>query len=146
MDAETSNLLTNGGLVLTGGMLMKLADVGFKAWQSRNQKTEITPDPLHAHITKDPKFVTAGEFNERMKKVDGEFTSVRGEIKDLRADISTGNRAVLQKLDEIDKRSEDRAISLNRRIDPMIEKVAANSEAVEFMKAAAIKASVGGRK
>ena len=144
MDAETSNLLTNGGLVLTGGMLMKLADVGFKAWQSRNQKTEITPDPLH--ITKAPKFVTAGEFNERMKKVDSEFTSVRGEIKDLRADISTGNRAVLQKLDEIDKRSENRAISLNRRIDPMIEKVAANSEAVDFMKAAAIKASVGGRK
>ena len=121
------------------------------AWlRSRNQKTEIAPDPLNVkgdiNMRKDQKYVSAGEFNERMKKVDGDIAAVRNDVSMLRSDISNSNRAVIDKLDEIDKRSEDRAIALNRRMDPLIEKVAANSEAVDFIKKAAINSSVGGKK
>ena len=121
------------------------------AWlRSRHQKTEIDPTPLPVtgaiNMRKDQKYVSTGEFNERMKKVDGDIAAVRNDVSMLRSDINNSNRAVIDKLDEIDKRSEDRAIALNRRMDPLIEKVAANSEAVDFIKKAAINSSVGGKK
>ena len=121
------------------------------AWlRSRHQKTEIDPTPLPVtgaiNMRKDQKYVSAGEFNERMKKVDGDIAAVRNDVSMLRSDITNSNRAVIDKLDEIDKRSEDRAIALNRRMDPLIEKVAANSEAVDFIKKAAINSTVGGKK
>ena len=121
------------------------------AWlRSRHQKTEIGPTPLPVtgaiDMRKDQKYVSTGEFNERMKKVDGDIAAVRNDVSMLRSDINNSNRAVIDKLDEIDKRSEDRAIALNRRMDPIIEKVAANSEAVDFIKKAAINSSVGGKK
>ena len=140
------------GLTLTlGGTTLALVAKEIVAWlRSRNQKTEIAPDPLNVkgdiNMRKDQKYVSTGEFNERMKKVDGDIAAVRNDVSMLRSDISNSNRAVIDKLDEIDKRSEDRAIALNRRMDPIIEKVAANSEAVDFIKKAAINSSVGGKK
>ena len=121
------------------------------AWlRSRHQKTEIDPTPLPVtgdiNMRRDQKYVSTGEFNERMKKVDGDIAAVRNDVSMLRSDINISNRAVIDKLDEIDKRSEDRAIALNRRMDPIIEKVAANSEAVDFIKKAAINSTVGGKK
>ena len=90
------------------------------------------------HTVPRPEYVPTDVFNERMKKVDGDIAVVRGEVSALRSDITNGNIAVLNKLDELDKRSEDRAIALNRRMDPLIEKVAKNSEAVDFLKAASL--------
>ena len=121
------------------------------AWlRSRHQKTEIDPTPLPVkgdiNMRRDQKYVSTGEFNERMKKVDGDIAAVRNDVSMLRSDINNSNRAVIDKLDEIDKRSEDRAIALNRRMDPLIEKVAANSEAVDFIKKAAINSTIGGKK
>ena len=86
------------------------------------------------HTAPRVKYVSAGEFNERMKKVDGDIAAVRGEVSALRSDITTGNLAVINKLDEIDKRSEGRSAALYRRIDPIVEKTAANNEAVFFLK------------
>ena len=82
----------------------------------------------------------------RRSLADGDIAAVRNDVSMLRSDITNSYRAVIDKLDEIDKRSEDRAIALNRRMDPLIEKVAANSEAVDFIKKAAINATVGGKK
>lgn len=110
----------------------------------RGRKTTIDNDPIN--VNKLDKYVSRGEFNQRMEKVDGDIAGVRSEVSALRSDITNSNRAVIDKLDELDKRSEDRAIALNRRIDPIIEKVAANSEAVDFIKKAAINATVGGKK
>ena len=46
----------------TIGLLIK----EFFAWRrSRNQKTEIAPDPLHVERT--PKYVTVQEFNQRFE-------------------------------------------------------------------------------
>ncbi len=145
--------LTDGMTLTLGATTTGLIVKEILAWlRTRHQRATIKSDPSPFPITgevkqtKDPKYVTAGEFNERMKKVDGDIAGVRGEISSLRSDITNSNRAVIAKLDEIDKRSEDRACALNRRIDPLIEKVAANSEAVDFIKKAAIDATVGGKK
>ena len=93
--------------------------------------------------TTKPVFVTVGEFNTRLGKVEQD-------IKDLRVDIQSGNSAVMAKLDEIDQRSETRALELNRRIDPVIERVAANAEAVTMLKDdirdARRAATIGGKK
>ena len=110
----------------------------------RGKKTTIDNDPIN--VNKLDKYVSRGEFNQRMERVDRDVAGLRNDVSMLRSDITNSNRAVIDKLDEIDKRSEDRAIALNRRMDPLIEKVAANSEAVDFIKKAAINSSVGGKK
>lgn len=110
----------------------------------RGRKTTIDNDPIN--VNKLDKYVSRGEFNQRMERVDRDVAGLRNDVSMLRSDITNSNRAVIDKLDEIDKRSEDRAIALNRRMDPLIEKVAANSEAVDFIKKAAINSTVGGKK
>lgn len=137
-------------LAIGGGAVTAIAGV-LGAWiKARFGRTTVEPNPLpvtgEIQTRRDSKYVTAGEFNERMRKVDGDIAGVRAEVSSLRSDITASNRTVIAKLDEIDKRSEDRAIALNRRMDPLIEKVAANSEAVDFIKKAAIDATVGGKK
>ena len=49
-------------------------------------KTEIAPDPLNVKNEKKPVFVTVGEFNTRLGKVEQD-------IKDLRGDIQSSNAA-----------------------------------------------------
>ena len=127
------------GATTTGFVVKELL-----AWlRNRNQRTEIAPSPLDVKNEKKPTYVTVGEFNTRLGKVEQD-------IKDLRGDIQTGNSAVIAKLDEIDQRSETRALELNRRIDPVIEKVAANAEAIGMMKddirEARRAATIGGKK
>ena len=114
------------------------------AWiKARYGRTTVEPDPLNVRNEKKPVFVTVGEFNTRLGKVEQD-------IKDLRVDIQSGNSAVMAKLDEIDQRSETRALELNRRIDPVIERVAANAEAVTMLKDdirdARRAATIGGKK
>lgn len=145
-------------LTVGGAAVSALAGVAGAYIKAKFGKTEI-PQPMKTELThmplpvtgdismrKDQKYVSTGEFNERMKKVDSDIAAVRNDVSILRSDITNSNRAVIEKLDEIDKRSEDRAIALNRRMDPLIEKVAANSEAVDFIKKAAINSTVGGKK
>ena len=41
---------------------------------------------------------------------------------------------IFRKLDENDKKSEERTTATHRRLDPLLEKVAANTEAIKIMK------------
>jgi len=63
MDVET--IIQGGGLVLSGGVVVKLLDWARAAWTARNQRTEITPDPIN--VRKEDKFVTRGEFNRHVE-------------------------------------------------------------------------------
>ena len=64
--------------------------------------------------------------------------------------IEESTRSILNKLDDIDNRAEQRSENLHRRLDPIIEKVAASSAKVEMMDAvirdAAKAANIGGKK
>lgn len=90
--------------------------------------------------------------------VDGDVRTVGpyvtcGECKQHRAAINRridtveqSTRTIINKLDEIDTRAETRSENLHRRLDPIVAQVAANSEAVDFIKKAAINSTVGGKK
>ena len=102
-------------------------------------KTEIAPDPLNVKNEKKPVFVTVGEFNTRLGKVEQD-------IKDLRGDIQSSNAAVLAKLDENDQRSEERAQATHRRLDPFIQELGAVHGKMEIIEKAALSATMGGKK
>ena len=102
-------------------------------------KTEIAPDPLNVKNEKKPVFVTVGEFNTRLGKVEQD-------IKDLRGDIQSSNAAVLAKLDENDQRSEERARQTHLRLDPFIRELGAVHGKMDIIEKAALSATIGGKK
>lgn len=136
---ELSEIIQGGGLVLSGGVVMKLLDWARSAWTARNQRTEITPDPLNVKNEKKPVYVTVGEFNTRLGKVEQD-------IKDLRGDIQSSNAAVLAKLDENDQRSEERARQTHLRLDPFIRELGAVHGKMDIIEKAALSATIGGKK
>lgn len=137
MDAET--VIQGGGLVVSGALVAKAGD-WFMAWlRARSQKTEITPDPLHVQSQKTPVYVTIGEFNRRMDETNARVTRIEGEIK-------ANNDRVMQKLDEIDNRNEERSIKTHQRLDPLVEEIGRLRGKVEYIETAAVQATIGGKK
>ena len=136
---EVGEIIQGGGLVVGGALLTKLLDWAKTAWAARNQRTEIATDPLNVKNEKKPTFVTVGEFNTRLGKVEDD-------IKDLRDDIQSSNAAVLAKLDENDRRSEERALKTHQRLDPFIREVGAMHGKMEIVEKAALSATMGGKK
>ena len=92
-------------------------------WKSRQAVKVEQP----VEVSKRPAFITVAECNRRMCEMEQRIDTHIGRI-------NATLEKIMAKLDEIDQRSEERAIALNRRIDPIIEKVAANSAAIEFLK------------
>lgn len=120
---ETGEIIQNGGLVIGGGLMAQLMNWGRDWWKAR-QAVKVE-QPLE--VSKRPAFITVAECNRRMCEMEQRIDSHIGRIN------STLEK-IVSKLDEIDQRGEERAIALNRRIDPVIEKVAANSASIEFLK------------
>ena len=119
-------------LVVGGGAVSAVAGV-VGAWiKARYGKTEV-PQPLETERV--GPYVTCGECKQHRaaigKRIDG---------------IEATSGAILRKLDEIDTRAEERAQQTHRRLDPFIEKVAANSEAIENIKRLAFNSTIGGKK
>ena len=122
------------GVSLTvGGAAVSAVAGVVGAWiKARYGKTEV-PQPLVTERV--GPYVTCGECKQRRaaigKRIDG---------------IEATSGAILRKLDEIDTRAEERAQQTHRRLDPFIEKVAANSEAIDNLKQLAFNATMGGKK
>lgn len=131
----TDGLTLTLGATTTGFIVKELV-----AWvRGRNQRTEIAPDPLNVHTEKKPAYVPVAECNRRMCEHAERMTRLEGEVK-------ASNAAVIKKLDDIDTRAEERALAAQRRLDPIIGKVAANSEAIENIKRLAFDSTMGGHK
>ena len=125
------------GATTTGFLVKELI-----AWlRSRNQRTEISPNPLpvEGEIAKKQSFVTVGECNRRMCEHDQRLAKLDDEIK-------RSNDSVIAKLDELDTRNEERAQQTHRRIDPLIEELGRVRGKMEFIENAAVKATIGGKK
>ena len=119
-------------LTMGGAAVSAIAGV-VGAWvKARYGKTEV-PQPLETERV--GPYVTCGECKQHRaaigKRIDG---------------IEATSGAILRKLDEIDTRAEERAQQTHRRLDPFIEKVAANSEAIDNLKQLAFNATMGGHK
>ena len=123
--------LTMGGAAVTA-----LAGVAGAFIKAKWGKTNI-PQPMETSQV--GPFVTCGECKQHRAAIGKRIDT-----------IETTSHAILAKLDEIDTRAEVRSENLHRRLDPVIEKVAANSakiEAFEFtVREAAKAATIGGKK
>ncbi|MCR5752763.1 MAG: hypothetical protein K6G91_12465 [Kiritimatiellae bacterium] len=123
--------LTMGGAAVTA-----LAGVAGAYIKAKFGKTEI-PQPMET--TKVGPFVTCGECKQHREAIGKRIDS-----------IESSTRKIIDKLDEIDTRAEKRSVDLHRRLDPIIEKVAANSAKIDVFESTvrdALKSStVGGRK
>ena len=132
------------GLSLTIGGTLGAAIVSavVKIYTSRaHASATAVPQPCKVEQVND--CISVKECNRRMKELEDRMDK-------MDARFATGFENILKKLDAMDKRSEDRAIALNRRIDPMIESLAQTRGRVDIIneqvRDAWQKATVGGRK
>jgi hypothetical protein len=75
---ELTDIIQGGGLVLSGAALTKIVGIAIKAWTARNQKTEVANDPLN--VNKLDKYVTRGEFNNTIERMERENNSAHENI------------------------------------------------------------------
>lgn len=134
--------LTSGVFLSAGafGALCGVASAWIKAKFGQKVRAEI-PQPCEVHQMND--CVSVKECNRRMR-------SLEERMDKMEQRFAGGFDNILRKLDAMDKRSEDRAIALNRRIDPMMERVAECRGQVELMKEQSVEAfkaaTLGGSK
>ena len=123
-------------LAIGGGAVTAIAGVVGAYIKAKFGKTEI-PQPMETQQV--GPFVTCGECKQHRAAIGKRIDT-----------IETSTRTIINKLDEIDTRAEQRSENLHRRLDPIIEKVAANSAKVEVIENTvrdAVKAAtVGGKK
>ena len=121
-------------LAVGGGAVTAIAGV-VGAWiKAKFGKTQI-PQPMETSQV--GPFVTCGECKQHRAAIGKRIDT-----------IETSTRPIINKLDEIDTRAEQRSDNLHRRLDPIIEKVAANSAKVDMIentvREAAKAATIGG--
>ena len=123
--------LTMGGAAVTA-----IAGVAGAYIKAKFGKTQI-PQPMETSQV--GPFVTCGECKQHRAAIGKRIDT-----------IETSTRTIINKLDEIDTRAEQRSENLHRRLDPRIEKVAANSAKVDMIenavREAAKAATVGGKR
>ena len=122
------------------GMAAVISAIGGILWGGRNLKKKLAEqesdlrttiaNELRAKITNDPLHV----------QQQGPFVSI-GECKQYRCAMEKrldGALASVEKLpamiEDLDKKAEKRSVDLHRRLDPIAERCAANTEAIEFLK------------
>lgn len=132
MDGETTGVIISTGAF---SALCTLAATWIKA--KIGTKATIEPDPLN--VKKVEGCITVGECNRRMKDFDERLGK-------LERRFAVGFDNILAKLDAMDRKSEERAIALNRRVDPIVEKVSHLAGQLETFKDLAKATTLGGKK
>ena len=122
-------------LAIGGGAVTAIAGVVGAYIKAKFGKTQI-PQPMETQQV--GPFVTCGECKQHRAAIGKRIDT-----------IETSTRTIINKLDEIDTRAEQRSENLHRRLDPIIEKVAANSAKVDMIentvREAAKAATIGGK-
>lgn len=122
-------------LAVGGGAVTAIAGVVGAYIKARFGKTKI-PQPMETSQV--GPFVTCGECKQHRAAIGKRIDT-----------IETSTRTIINKLDEIDTRAEQRSENLHRRLDPIIEKVAANSAKIDVfentVREAAKAATIGGK-
>lgn len=122
-------------LAIGGGAVTAIAGVVGAYIKAKFGKTQI-PQPMETQQV--GPFVTCGECKQHRAAIGKRIDT-----------IETSTRSILNKLDEIDTRAEQRSENLHRRLDPIIEKVAANSAKIDLFEStvrdAAKAANIGGK-
>lgn len=112
----------------TGALLIKEL---FSWLRVKYAKTKI-PQPLETHLK--PDFVSTSECNRRMKDFDERLSN-------LERRFTVGFDNILAKLDAMDRKSEERAIACNRRLDPIVQKTSEIAGKVDIIERKVFKIS-----
>ena len=126
MEVDGINLAVGGGAV---SALAGLAGAWIKA---KFGKTTV-PQPLETR--EEPRFVTCEQCAEHRAAINARID-----------DIGPALGRVFKKLDENDKRAEERAQATHRRLDPFIQELGAVRGKIEIIEKAATNATIGGKK
>lgn len=120
------------GIAISSGVVGAICGV-VAAWiKARYGKTQI-PQPLNTASV--GPYVTVGECKQHRCAI-GE--RIRTEHEML--------QNIMNKLDENDRRDEERAKSTHARIDPLIEEIGSIRGKIEYIGKAALAATAGGKK
>ena len=119
-------------ILISGSAIATLGGLAGAYIKAKFGKTQI-PQPMETAQV--GPYVTCGECKQHRAAINRRIDTVE-----------QSTRTIINKLDEIDNRAETRSENLHRRLDPIVAQVAANSEAVDFIKKAAINSTVGGKK
>jgi len=123
-------------LAIGGSAVTAIAGVAGAWIKARFGKTQI-PQPMETSQV--GPYVTCGECKQHRAAIGKRLDTVE-----------SSTRTIINKLDEIDTRAEQRSENLHRRLDPIIEKVASNSAKVDMMdtiiRDAAKATTIGGKK
>ena len=87
------------------------------------------------HTAERPQYVTCEQCRQH-----------RDAIQKRIDDIGPALGRVFKKLDENDKRAEERSIQTHRRLDPLVEEIGRLRGKVEIVEKAAMNATIGGKK
>lgn len=120
--SEMDGIIQGGGIVVSGVLVAKLLDLGYKVWSTRHQKTRIEPQPLPVKTHRAEEFVMKEEFKEHVAEVQRRFEAGNTAFKELRKEI-TGMREDLHA----------GLARINDRISPVAESCAANSAAIQIL-------------
>lgn len=120
------------GIAISSGVVGAICGV-VAAWiKARYGKTHI-PQPLSTtHVGP---FVTVGECKQHRCAIGERIRTEHEMLKDI-----------MEKLDENDRRDEERAKATHARIDPLIEELGSVHGKMEYIEKAAIAATMGGSK
>ena len=119
-------------LTIVGGAVSAIAGIAGAWIKARYGKTTV-PQPLETHERE--KFVTCDQCAEHRKAINARID-----------DIGPALGRVFKKLDENDKRAEERAQATHRRLDPFIQELGAVRGKIEIIEKAATNATIGGKK
>ena len=119
-------------LTMGGAAVSAIAGV-VGAWVKAKYGKTTVPQPLETR--EEPRFVTCDQCAEHRKAINARID-----------DIGPALGRVFKKLDENDKRAEERAQATHRRLDPFIQEIGAVRGKIEIIEKAATNATIGGKK
>lgn len=119
-------------LAVGGGAVSAIAGIAGAWIKAKFGKTTV-PQPLETR--EEPRFVTCDQCAEHRKAINARIN-----------DIGPALGRVFKKLDENDKRAEERAQATHRRLDPFIQEIGAVRGKIEIIEKAATNATIGGKK
>lgn len=125
-------IITAIGMLLWGRNYMAKRETELRARIANELQARVINDPLH--VAKVQNCVSIGECNRRMKDLDERVTRLEGKF-------DAGFNRLADQLSEIERKSEERAVSLHRRLDKISEKTSETAGAVEMIKGKMFKRS-----
>ena len=119
-------------LAVGGGAVSAIAGIAGAWIKAKFGKTTV-PQPLETR--EEPRFVTCDQCAEHRKAINARID-----------DVGPALGRVFKKLDENDKRAEERSIQTHRRLDPLVEEIGRLRGKVEIVEKAAVNSTIGGKK